>query len=34
MVDFKKKREAKHTQVKINPLEIYESLDRKHDKGL
>ncbi len=33
MVDFKRKREAKSHEVKINPLEIYEGLDRKHDKG-
>lgn len=33
MVDFKKKREAKSGELKIHPLDIYETLDRKHDKG-
>ena len=33
MVDFKKKRESKNHDTKIHPLDIYDSLDRKSDKG-
>ena len=33
MVDFRKKLGKKDTKVKINPIEIYDSLDRQSDKG-
>lgn len=33
MVDFKKRLGKNTAQKKINPIEIYESLDRKSDKG-
>jgi replicative superfamily II helicase len=33
MVDFSKRKIQKEGEIKINPLEIYEGLDRKTDKG-
>lgn len=33
MIDFTKRLQSKQTSVKIDPLEIYESLDRTSEKG-
>lgn len=34
MIDFKKKLAAKALEKKVNPIEIYQNLDRKSEKGL
>ncbi|MDO7854440.1 DEAD/DEAH box helicase [Hymenobacter convexus] len=33
MIDFRKRLDAKQLEKKLHPVEIYESLDRKSDKG-
>ena len=33
MVDFRKKLVGKHTEKVIDPVKLYETLDRAHDKG-
>jgi hypothetical protein len=33
MVDFKKRLSGKKTEAVIDPLRLYETLDRAHDKG-
>ena len=33
MIDFRKRLDAKQLEKKLHPVDIYESLDRKSNKG-